>query len=98
MPDTIEGRLELTKLTQKLDDHIAMQTVDMNEIKATTTRIEAKLDVKANRDDIKDIANEVNKKADRDEFLYWRNLLVSGIIVSILLLLISIFLSIYFKG
>jgi hypothetical protein len=86
------------KLEQKLDDHIVSQASDMSEIKTGITRIETKLDVKADKDELAKVITATNAKADRDEFLYWRNLLVSGILVSILLMLISIALSILFRG
>lgn len=67
MPETIEGRLELTKLTQKLDDHIATQALDMSELKATTTRIEAKLDIKTDKSETSKIAAEITGKADKSD-------------------------------
>lgn len=98
MPETPEGKIQMAKIEQKLDDHIATQSIDMNEIKSTVARIEGKLDIKANNNDVERLGNEIRGKTDNNEFLYWRNLLVSGIIVSILLMLISIVLSIVFKG
>jgi hypothetical protein len=49
MPETFEGKIQMAKIEQKLDDHVATQTIDMNEIKSGVTRIEAKLDNKADR-------------------------------------------------
>lgn len=53
MPETFEGKMQLVELKTKLDDHIATQNSDMNELKATTIRIETKLDVKADKSEVK---------------------------------------------
>lgn len=66
MPDTPEGKIQMAKLTQKLDDHIATQATDMSEIKTGLTRIEVKLDSKADRDAIDKLSQASEAKVDRD--------------------------------
>lgn len=59
-------RDKLIMLNQKLDDHIATQNSDMNDLKSGMTRIETKLDYKAGKDDLDKLAAIASAKVDRE--------------------------------
>lgn len=67
MPETNEGKIQMAQISQKLDDHIATQNSDMSEIKSGITRIETKLDIKADKDAIMKIDEAIKYKADKDQ-------------------------------
>lgn len=67
MTESYEGKLQLMELKTKLDDHSAQQAIDMNELKATTLRIESKLDIKSDRDEVAKVAAAVEHKADKED-------------------------------
>ena len=66
-PETNEGKIQMAKIEQKLDDHISSQTCDMTEIKTGITRIETKLDVKADKDSVEKVASTLVTKADKEQ-------------------------------
>lgn len=104
MPNTPDGRIIMAKLDQKLTDHAQTQAVDMNDLKTTMSRIEAKLDIKANKDDVDKLASMAQSKADRDEVNNLRTDLQQmrqnqwGIIVAVLLALIGAFIGLIRDG
>jgi len=92
MPETNEGRIQMAKIEQKLDDHIQVQNTDMNEIKGGITRIETKLDIKADRDAVEKVAQNIDKKADKEQLdkldgKFWA--VIMAIIVSFIGLLVT---------
>ena len=64
-------RDKLVSINQKLDDHIAQQCVDMNDIKTTMVRVETKLDVvtqgKADKAEIDRLAQVTSSKANTED-------------------------------
>lgn len=92
MPETNEGKIQMAKIEQKLDDHITTQNIDMNEIKGGITRIETKLDIKANKDEVDKISNALQAKADKKQLdtldsRFWA--IVMAIIVAFLGLVVT---------
>jgi len=92
MPESNEGRIQMAKIEQKLDDHIQVQNTDMNEIKGGITRIETKLDIKADRDAVEKVALNIDKKADKEQLdkldgKFWA--VIMAIIVSFIGLLVT---------
>jgi hypothetical protein len=67
----------IMKLEIQLENHCTQQESDSKDIKGTLLRIEDKLD----------------SKTDNSEFLFWRNLLVGGILISIFLGVVSNWIS-----
>ena len=67
MPETNEGKIQMAKLTQKLDDHVSQQNSDMSELKSGIVRIETKLDVKADKDEIDKVTLAIESKADKKQ-------------------------------
>jgi len=76
-----EELIKMSKLEQKLTDLEVSNTSDHTEIKNGVIRIETKLD----------------SKTDNNEFLFWRNLLVSGILLAIGLGVVSLMLERFVK-
>ena len=62
-------RDEIIMLKQQMKDHIDVQACDMAEIKATTIRIETKLDAKVDKDDMEKLNQSMIRKADKDEVI-----------------------------
>jgi len=67
MPESFEGKIQMAKIEQKLDDHIVAQNSDMGEVKSSLTRIELKLDAKVNKDEVEKINQAMIHKADKAE-------------------------------
>jgi len=91
-PDTNDGRERLVKIETKLDDHISAQACDMSEIKTGITRIETKLDIKADKDEIDRIAVAVHSKADKKQLdtldnRFWA--IVMAIVVALIGLIVT---------
>ena len=95
MPESYEGKLQMAKIQQKLDDHISTQASDMSDLKTTMTRIETKLDIKANKDDIEKVNDAIVCKADREEVNSLKDDIKQlrsnqwGLILSVIVLLIG---------
>ena len=67
MPETNDGKIQMAKLQQQLTDHIQSNDSDMGEIKSGITRIETKLDVKADKKAVDKVADSLERKADKDQ-------------------------------
>lgn len=83
---------KVDQMSQRLDDHCDSNHQELKDIKDGISRIEDKLDKKADKDITEKLITSLDRKADRDDFLFWRNLLVVGILVNIFLLLLGIYL------
>jgi tetrahydromethanopterin S-methyltransferase subunit G len=81
--------VKVAKLEQKVDD----VKEDQQDIKSGIGRIEKRLE-----NTITNIQAQLNNKADKDLFVFWRNLLVSGILLAIALGIITLCLEKYFRG
>lgn len=95
MSDTPEIKIQMAKIEQKLDDHVSTQSIDMAELKTVTARIEAKLDIKANKDEVEKVIGLATFKADKveiadvkDDIRQIRNNLW-GLLVGVILALLS---------
>jgi hypothetical protein len=82
-------------------------TVALTEITSSMARSECKLDTmnqslnvkadlhdlerKADKQELIDTSSLLSKKADREEFIFWRNLLISGIILTSFIMILSLY-------
>jgi uncharacterized protein YacL len=89
LPETYEGKLEMAKISQKLDDHIVTQTINDQKVNETLARIESKLDTKASCDMVDNAVRDISTKADKADI---RQLQQNqwGLVVGILLALIGV--------
>jgi hypothetical protein len=69
---------QLKSLSEKVDCNNDISNKGIIRLEEAIKSIDKKLD------------RVITEKADKEDFIFWRNLLVSGIICSILLMLISI--------
>ena len=97
MPNSSETKIQLAVLKEQA----AMNTTEHQEIKQVVkdglARIESKLDKKADLDVVAQKADKDALKAVKDESDYWRNILVSGILLSVFLGVIGILVSLFVK-
>jgi len=72
-------------------DKIGIMEVKLNDLKEQNSQEHR--DIKAMISEIKtDLKNALNNKANKDEFVFWRNILISGILISIFLGVLSLYI------
>ncbi len=86
MEKTHKHNLRLTLMEQKFDSYNEQNSVDHR-------RIEKKIDELAVevKSGIKNKASRSEVKEFKDDFIYWRNILVGGILLSIFLMVLGIY-------
>ena len=70
----------LSVIETKMDDHCRSNDEHFNRVESQIDVITKKLD------------DALDNKANKDEFIFWRNILVSGIIISIFLGVLTLIL------
>jgi len=77
---SIVNERNIAIMAEQIKDFKESNNKEHAEIKETLKTIDCKLD------------NALTSKVDKDDFVFWRNLLISGIITSLFLMVIGIIL------
>lgn len=99
MPETTE--VKLAKLQQQMSDHCVSNDKNFEDLKERQIRMDTKLDIVIQslngKADNKETSDKIDTKADKEQFIFWRNFLVSGMGLAIFLAIIALVFDKYLK-